>query len=146
MKPSLVNNLQQLVGRFEELGGLLSDPDVIGNQQQFRELSQEYARLEPVVELFARYEQAVANTAAAEEMLNDSDAELRELGREEAATAQAETEQLETELRKQLVPKDPRDEKNVIIEIRAAEGGADAKQLVDQQLAVYTKFAARRRL
>jgi len=141
MKPSLVNNLQQLVGRFEELGGLLSDPDVIGNQQQFRELSQEYARLEPVVELFARYEQAVANTAAAEEMLNDSDAELRELGREEAATAQAETEQLETELRKQLVPKDPRDDANIFLEIRAGTGGDEAALFAGDLFRMYQRFA-----
>jgi peptide chain release factor 1 len=141
MKASLVNNLQQLVGRFEELSGLLSDPRIINDQTRFRELSQEYARLEPVAQLFARYEEAVANTAAAEEMAADADPELRELGREEAQTAAAECAALEAELRKQLVPRDPRDDANIFLEIRAGTGGDEAALFAGDLFRMYQRYA-----
>ena len=85
MKESLINNLEQLVARHEEIGGLLSDPEVIGDQNRFRDLSREYARLEPVVSLFLQYGEAIKNQQAAQEMCEDSDAEIRELGKEEIA-------------------------------------------------------------
>ncbi|MEE4184769.1 MAG: peptide chain release factor 1 [Gammaproteobacteria bacterium] len=141
MKESLLNNLQQLVGRFEELSGLLSDPEIIADQGRFRELSQEYARLEPVAQLFARYEAAAANTTAAEEMLADADPELRELGREEAQAAAAECEALEAQLRKQLVPRDPRDDANIFLEIRAGTGGDEAALFAGDLFRMYQRFA-----
>ena len=89
MKESLVNKLQQLVGRHEEISGLLSDPDIIGDQNRFRDLSREYSRLEPVAVLFGQFEQAQTDMQAAQEMSADSDEEIRELGREELTSAAA---------------------------------------------------------
>ena len=93
MKESLFNNLQQLVFRHEEISGMLSDPAVIGDQNRFRELSREYARLEPVTKLFTAFEKARADRDTAEQMSEDPDNEIRTLGYEELGAA---TKQLET--------------------------------------------------
>lgn len=141
MKASLQHNLQQLVSRHEELAGLLSDPDIIGDQNRFRELSQEYARLEPVASLFARYEQALNDLAAAEEMAADDDEELRALGRDELEAAQATRDDLEQELRLQLLPKDPNDDANIFLEIRAGTGGDEAAIFSGDLFRMYQRFA-----
>ena len=107
MKESLLNNLQQMIGRFEELTGLLSDPEIIGDPNRFRDLSQEYAHLEPVAKLFAEFEQAEADVGAAKDMCDGDDAELKELGREELETASAHRDKLEAQLHTHLIPKDP---------------------------------------
>ncbi|MEO1204586.1 MAG: PCRF domain-containing protein, partial [Pseudomonadota bacterium] len=86
MKDSIRHKLETVRDRFEELAGLLADPDVIGDQNQFRELSMEYARLEPVVKLFAEFETLTADMGAAEEMANDTDAEIRQMGEDELGT------------------------------------------------------------
>jgi peptide chain release factor 1 len=141
MKESLLNNLQQLVGRFEELSGLLSDPEIIGNQNRFRDLSQEYARLEPVAGLFNNYEAAVADIAAAEEMSTDDDPEIRALGREEAAAAETTRDAYEQQLRTHLIPKDPRDDANIFLEIRAGTGGDEAAIFAGDLFRMYQRFA-----
>lgn len=141
MKASLLNNLQQLVGRFEELSGLLSDPEVISDQNRFRDLSQEYARLEPVAGLFAAYEAAVRDVAAAEEMTADDDPEIRTMGREEAAAAEAERDRLEQQLRTHLIPKDPRDDANIFLEVRAGTGGDEAAIFAGDLFRMYQRYA-----
>ncbi len=141
MKESLLNNLQQLVSRHEELAGLLSDPDVIGNQNKFRDLSQEYARLEPVAALFTRYEQTVADVQAAAEMADDEDQEIRALGREELETAEARRDELEIELHKHLIPKDPHDDANIFLEIRAGTGGDEAAIFSGDLFRMYQRYA-----
>ena len=83
MKASIRDRLEATRDRFEEVSGLLADPDIIGNQNRFRDLSKEYARLEPVITLFRRYEKLAGDVAAAEEMANDRDPDVREMGREE---------------------------------------------------------------
>ena len=141
MKESLLNNLHQLVSRHEELAGLLSDPEIIGDQNKFRDLSQEYARLEPVATLFARYEQAVQDVQAAGEMTEDEDAELRALGREELDTARSHQDELESELRKHLIPKDPHDDANIFLEIRAGTGGDEAAIFSGDLFRMYQRYA-----
>ncbi len=141
MKESLLNNLQQLVSRHEELAGLLSDPEIIGNQNKFRDLSQEYARLEPVATLFARYEGAVDDVAAAEEMLADTDADIRALGKEEIESAEQQRDALEGELRLQLIPRDPNDEANIFLEIRAGTGGDEAAIFAGDLFRMYQRYA-----
>ncbi|NND54780.1 MAG: peptide chain release factor 1 [Gammaproteobacteria bacterium] len=140
MKESLLNNLQQLVGRHEELAGLLSDPDIIGDQNKFRNLSQEYARLEPVAVLFAKYEQSGEDLAAAEEMLDDSDEEIRTMGKEEVDAVQKQRAELESELRKHLIPKDPNDDANIFLEIRAGTGGDEAAIFSGDLFRMYQRF------
>ncbi|HJP05521.1 MAG: peptide chain release factor 1 [Gammaproteobacteria bacterium] len=141
MKESLINNLEQLVARHEEIGGLLSDPEVIGDQNRFRDLSREYARLEPVVSLFLQYGEAIKNQQAAQEMCEDSDAEIRELGKEEIVAATRQVEQLETELQKHLVPRDPHDDSNIFLEIRAGTGGDEAALFAGDLFRMYQRFA-----
>ena len=141
VKQSLVNKLQQLVARSEELAGLLSDPDIIGNQNRFRELSKEYAQLEPIVALTRNYELAQADLAAAEEMTGDADAELRALGKEELEIVGATLEELELAVRKELIPKDPHDDSNIYLEIRAGTGGDEAAIFAGNLFKMYLKYA-----
>jgi peptide chain release factor 1 len=140
VKPSIIEKLQRLVDRSEELGGLLSDREVISNQNRFRELSKEYAQLEPLVRLFRNYEQARADRGAAEEMTRDSDTELRQMGQEELEVVQSRLDELEVELQKLLIPQDPHDESNIFLEIRAGTGGDEAALFVGDLLRMYTKY------
>ncbi len=141
MKQSLVEKLHQLVARSEELGGLLSDPEIIADQNRFRDLSREYAQLETIVELTRSYERARADLAAAEEMLADEDAELRELGQEELEAARRRLEKIELDVRKELIPKDPHDDSNIYLEIRAGTGGDEAAIFAGDLFRMYLKYA-----
>ncbi|TDJ42568.1 MAG: peptide chain release factor 1 [Gammaproteobacteria bacterium] len=141
MKESLLNKLQQLVSRHEEISGLLSDPEVIGDQNRFRELSREYARLEPVAALFGQFEQAQEDLQAAKDMTEDADEEIRNLGRDELTAANETVEALEQELRIHLVPKDPRDDKNIFLEIRAGTGGDEAAIFAGDLFRMYQRYA-----
>jgi peptide chain release factor 1 len=141
VKQSLINKLQQLVARSEELGALLSDPDIIQDQNRFRDLSKEYAQLEPVIALFRDYEQARADQNAAEEMLKDADAEIRSMGKEELETLKGSMDELEFAVRKALIPKDPHDDSNIYLEIRAGTGGDEAAIFVGNLFRMYSKYA-----
>jgi peptide chain release factor 1 len=141
MKQSLVDKLQQLVARTEELGALLSDPGVINDQNRFRDLSKEYAQLEPIIELFGQYERAQADQATAEEMLGDDDSEVRAMGKEEIEDLKSVMDNLEKALRKELIPKDPHDDSNIYLEIRAGTGGDEAALFAGDLFRMYTKYA-----
>jgi len=140
MKESLLNNLHQLVSRHEELAGLLSDPEVIGDQNKFRDLSQEYSRLEPVATLFSRYQQSVEDVQAALEMCEDEDQEIRDLGKEELEVSQAQCKELELELRTHLMPVDPHDDANIFLEIRAGTGGDEAAIFSGDLFRMYQRY------
>ena len=141
MKQSLTDKLQQLVDRHEEIGGLLSDPDVIGDQNRFRDLSMEYSQLEPVVALFRSYDQARRDEDAAEEMLSDADPDIRKMGEEELQAVRERLKQLEAEVKKQLIPKDPHDDSNIFLEIRAGTGGDEAALFAGDLFRMYLKYA-----
>ena len=141
MKQSIVDKLQQLVSRSEELGGLLSDPDIIADQKRFRDLSRDYAQLEPLVELMRAIELANADLEAAREMTGDDDPAIREMGTEELAQIQDRLDTLEVEVQKQLIPKDPHDEANIFLEIRAGTGGDEAAIFAGNLFRMYQKFA-----
>jgi peptide chain release factor 1 len=145
VKQSLVDKLQQLVARSEELGGLLSDPDIIGDQTRFRDLSKEYAHLESIVDLTRSYEQAQADLEGAQEMLADADTEIREMGQEEVTAVQAQLERIELDVRKELIPKDPFDDSNIYLEIRAGTGGDEAAIFAGDLLRMYLKYAESQR-
>ena len=145
MKDSIRNKLETTRDRFEEISGLLADPDVIGDQNQFRDLSKEYARLEPIVGLFTKYESMSADIAAAEEMASDSDDEIKQMGREELATLGDSHAALQLELQKALIPPDPHDNSNIFLEIRAGTGGDEAAIFVGDLFRMYSKYAESRR-
>ena len=141
MKESIRGKLETTRDRFEELSGLLSDPEIIGNQNRFRDLSREYSRLEPVVALFRQYERLLADIKAAEEMAADADRDIREMGREELETLNGRQELLQVELQKALIPRDPHDDSNVFLEIRAGTGGDEAAIFAGDLFRMYAKYA-----
>jgi peptide chain release factor 1 len=141
MKPSIQAKLDKLSERHEEISHLLADPETISNQNKFRELSMEYSRLGPVVERYKSYQAAVAEHAAAQEMADGSDAELRELGREELKVLSARIERDEIELARLLIPKDPQDDSNIYLEVRAGTGGDEAAIFAGDLFRMYSRYA-----
>ncbi len=143
MKDSIRHRLEQSRDRFEELAGLLADPSVIADQSQFRDLSREYSRLEPVIKLFEHYDTIDEDIAAAEEMLQDDDESVREMGQEELKSLQESREQTLIDLQKSLIPPDPYDDANIYLEIRAGTGGDEAAIFAGDLFRMYTRYAER---
>ena len=141
MKDSIRNKLESVSDRFEEISGLLSDPGVIGDQNQFRDLSKEYSRIEPIVGLFTRFELLSDEIAAAEEMANDVDSEIRDMGQEELQGLMAQRESLLTDMQKALIPPGRHDRSNVFLEIRAGTGGDEAAIFAGDLMRMYMKYA-----
>jgi peptide chain release factor 1 len=143
MKPSIRRRLERTVERFEEIGALLADPDVIAKQGQFRDLSMEYARLEPVARRFREFRRLEDELRNAEEMAAGADAELRELGADEARALRDRLGAEGLELTKLLIPKDPRDDANIFLEIRAGTGGDEAAIFAGDLFRMYSRYAER---
>ena len=141
MKASILEKLDNLQDRYDEVGALLSDAEIISDQNRFRELSKEYAELEPVVKCFSDYQQIQENIEEAKALLKDGDADMREMAQEELKDGEAQLEPLEDELQRLLLPKDPNDEKNVFLEIRAGTGGDEAAIFSGDLFRMYSKFA-----
>ena len=141
MKESIRLKLESVRDRFEEIAGLLADPDVIADQNQFRDLSKEYSRVEPVVKSFQQYEGILDDIAAAEEMASDVDEDIREMGQEELASLEERRETLLLDLQKALIPADPFDDSNVYLEIRAGTGGDEAAIFAGDLFRMYSKYA-----
>ncbi len=139
MKPSIRSKLERITERFEEITALLADPEIQGNQNQFRGLSQEYAQLDPVVDCFGRYQSAEQAISSAREMLEDQ--EMAELAREEMEQARQLQRNLEPQLELLLIPPDPNDQRNVFLEIRAGTGGAEAALFAGDLNRMYLRFA-----
>ncbi|MBI1423362.1 MAG: peptide chain release factor 1 [Gammaproteobacteria bacterium] len=145
MKDSLRNKLQHLSERLEEINALLSEPDIISNQNKFRSLSQEHAQLSPIVSCYKDYEDVLNSIDDAHAMLQESDPEMRSLAQEELATSESRKETLEQELQLLMLPKDPNDEKNIFLEIRAGTGGDEAAIFAGDLFRMYARFAERKR-
>lgn len=145
MKDSIVSKLESLQERHQEISGLLSDPDVISDQNQFRKLSVEYSQLEPVVVTFSHYSQTVADLAGAKEMLSDDDASVQEMAQQEISELKKQQQALELDLQKLLLPKDPLDNSNVFIEIRAGTGGDEAAIFAGDLFRMYSRYAEQKR-
>ena len=141
MQPSLEDKLERVRERHEEVGHLLSDPDVIGDQNRFRDLSREFADLEDVVGCYARYQRALEDLEAARAMAADSDEGMREMGREEVEQNEQRIAELEDELQRLMLPKDPRDGANVYLEIRAGTGGDEAALFAGDLFRMYSRYA-----
>jgi len=144
MKKTILDKLDALAERYEEVGLSLGDPGVISDQKRFRTLSQEYSELEAVVKVYEKYSAQMGDIAEAKEMLKDSDADLREMAQEELKDGEAQRETLESELQKLLLPKDPNDKKNVFLEIRAGTGGDEAAIFSGDLFRMYSRYAESR--
>jgi len=143
VKASILNKLDALSDRQEEIAGLLADPDVMADQNQFRQLSMEYSQLEPVVIEYKNYCQAIDDKETAEEML--SDPELKEMAQEELSDAKKTLEVLELTLQKLLLPTDPHDKSNIFLEIRAGTGGDEAAIFAGDLFRMYSRYAEQKR-
>ncbi|MBH1494429.1 peptide chain release factor 1 [Stenotrophomonas maltophilia] len=141
MTPTLRRKLEALAERREELERLLAEPDVVADNTRFRDLSREFAQLEPIATALADETRAKADLAAAEGMRADPD--LRELADEEIAAAQARLQELEQELALLLVPRDPRDDGNLFLEVRAGTGGDEAAIFAGDLFRMYARYAER---
>jgi peptide chain release factor 1 len=143
MKESIRRRLEKTLERFEEVGALLSDSEVIGRPNRFRELSMEYARLEPVAARFREFTRLEAERRTAAEMAAGADAEMRWLAAEEVSELDARLETGAAELTRLLIPRDPRDESNIFLEIRAGTGGDEAAIFAGDLFRMYARYAER---
>jgi peptide chain release factor 1 len=141
MKDTIAARLASLEARLREIDLRLADPDVTGDLDNYRRLSQERAEIEPVVAAFRRYRAAESDAAAAAEMAKDPD--MRDFAEEEGRAAHARVEELDRELQRMLLPKDPNDERNLFLEIRAGTGGDESALFAGDLFRMYTRFAER---
>jgi peptide chain release factor 1 len=141
VKDSIRLRLEKMVDRYEEIGRSLADPAVIGRQKEFRDLSVEYARLTPVAEKFGAFRALERERESAREMQNDADSGMREMGAEELARLGPEIENVEGALKTMLIPRDPRDDKNIYLEVRAGTGGDEAAIFAGDLFRMYARYA-----
>ena len=139
----LLDKLAGVEARYQELDGMLADPAVLANRQQMQKLSKEHSDLREVVEAFRQHRDVIKQIAEARELQKDP--EMREFAREEETKLGGEQERLEKSLRELLMPKDPNDEKNILLEIRAGTGGEEAALFAADLFRMYTRFAERHR-
>ncbi|MHB1351948.1 MAG: peptide chain release factor 1 [Thiobacillus sp.] len=143
MKATLADKLARADERLEELDALLAQPEVAADMDGYRKLTREHAELSPVVSLYRRYKQVEADQKTAQEMLADAD--MRELAEAELADGAARIAQLENDLQTALLPRDPNDERNIFLEIRAGTGGDESALFAGSLLRMYTRYAERQR-
>jgi peptide chain release factor 1 len=141
----MFDRLDQMEARYEDLGKQLSDPNIVSDQENYRKVSKQHRDMEPMVEKFREY-RAVKNAIAdAKAMLAESDPDIRAMAQEELATLEPRVEPIEDALKILLLPKDPNDEKNVILELRAGTGGDEAALFVAEVFRMYLRFAEQHR-
>ncbi len=143
MKPSLLAKLDQLAQRLEEVGALLNQEQATTDMEQYRKLTREHAELEPVVAAHAQWLRAQADIRAAEELMADPD--MKAFAQEERDAALARSAELELALQKMMLPKDPNDERNIFLEIRAGTGGDESALFAGDLLRMYSRYAERQR-
>jgi peptide chain release factor 1 len=143
MKPSLLSKLDQLTQRLEEVSALMNQDGATADMEHYRKLTREHSELEPLVALHAKWAQAQADLIAAQEMM--SDPEMKSFAQEEINAAQERAAALELDLQKMMLPKDPNDDRNIFLEIRAGTGGDESALFAGDLLRMYTRFAERQR-
>ena len=141
MKDSLIAKLEGIGERYEELGALLSDQEVIGDQKRFRAYSREYAEIEPVVKAFQEFRDCEIQISEAQSLLQDEDPDMRDLAAEDLSAAKDQIEHLETDLQRLLLPRDPNDRNNVFLEVRAGTGGDEAAIFAGDLFRMYGRYA-----
>ncbi|MGD8741902.1 MAG: peptide chain release factor 1 [Granulosicoccaceae bacterium] len=145
MKQSITNKLQNLAERLEEINALLADPETMNDTNRFRELSKEYAELNPVVACYHEYRENQDDIDTARSMLDEEDSELHALAEEELQKAIARSEELEQQLQRLMLPSDPHDDSNIFLEIRAGTGGDEAAIFAGDLFRMYSRYAEQRR-
>ena len=140
----MLDKLEALQARFDEVGVALTNPEIVSNNQKFSALSKEYRSLEKIVLARKEYLQLIDDVKSYKEALNGNDEELRELAKEELPTLEEKKEQIEKYIRQLLIPKDPQDDKNAIVEIRAGTGGDEASLFAGDLLRMYTKYCEKK--
>ncbi len=144
MKASLLNKLDTLQDRFEELTALLGDAEVISDQTRFRAYSREYAEVEPVIAAYQAWRKVQDDLEGAQALLKDADPDMREMAVDEVREAKEQLAGLESQLQRMLLPKDPNDGRNVFLEIRAGTGGDEAAIFSGDLFRMYSRYAERR--
>ncbi len=140
----MLNKLEAIKARFDQVGIALTNPEIINNQKEFGVYSKEYRSLEKIVKPYEEYVKVLADHQYAKEALNSSDDEMRELAKMELPELEEKKEALEKELTKLLIPKDPQDDKNAILEIRAGTGGDEASLFAGDLLGMYLKYCSKK--
>ncbi|MFO8001731.1 MAG: peptide chain release factor 1 [Marinilabilia sp.] len=141
---SLLEKLESLRLRFEEIGQMITDPDVIADQKRYVKLNKEYRELEDIVEKGKEYKNLLDNVENARKMLKEEDDELRAMARDELEELEEKRPQMEEEIKMLLLPGDPEDSKNAVLEIRAGTGGDEASIFAGDLFRMYTKFCERK--
>ncbi|ALC17922.1 peptide chain release factor 1 [Desulfuromonas soudanensis] len=137
----MFKRLEAVVDRFREVEGLLSDPKVVSNQEKFRGLTREHSELSAVVETYGKYKRVSEDLEGNRELLRDADPEVKEMARAEIPELEARKDALAKELKVLLLPSDPNDDKNIILEIRAGTGGEEAALFAGDLFRMYCRFA-----
>lgn len=140
----MIDKLEAIKGRFEQVGLSLTNPEVVANGKEFSRLSKEYKQLENIVKPFEAYKKVLDDVAFSKELLSGSDAEMRELAKDELPGYETKKDELEVLLRKMLIPKDPQDDKNAILEIRAGTGGDEASLFAGDLLGMYLRYCTKK--
>jgi peptide chain release factor 1 len=141
----MIDKLEAIKARFEQLGIALTNPEIVSDNKKFSQTSKEYRKLEKIVEAYKRYRSCIDGIAFGKEVLEtETDADLREMAKEELEAQNKNKEELEEEIRQLLIPKDPQDEKNAIIEVRAGTGGDEASIFAGDLLRMYMRFCERK--
>ena len=138
---SMFDRIADLETRFEELESLLSDPEVLANQGEFRKLSKEHSGLAELIAAYREYKKVLADIGDNKELLKEPDQEMREMAQAELESLEERREQLESEIKVLLLPKDPNDDKNVVLEIRAGTGGDESALFAGDLFRMYSRFA-----
>ncbi len=141
----MFDRLDQMEARYEDLGKQLSDPNIVSDQENYRKVSKQHRDLEGIVEKFREYRTLLTGIADAKAMLGESDPEIKEMAQAELSELQPRLEPIEEALKVLLLPKDPNDEKNVILELRAGTGGDEAALFVAEVFRMYLRFAEQHR-
>jgi peptide chain release factor 1 len=142
----MLDKLEAIKGRFDQLGVALTNPEIVGNNKKFAETSKEYRSLEKIVKAYNDYKKILDDIDFYKEALNGDDEELRELAKTEAPELEEKKEKAEANIRQLLIPKDPQDEKNAILEIRAGTGGDEASLFAGDLLRMYIRYCERKGL
>jgi len=141
MKPNIHDRLHQVSSRYEEIGLLLSQSEVFSDQNRFRELSVEYSQIEPLVQSWKNWQETRDTIDEARQMMEESDPDMQAMARDELEDATARMESIEKEIQLLLLPKDPNDDNNIFLEIRAGTGGDEAAIFAGDLFRMYQKYA-----
>jgi len=141
----MFERLEQIESRFQDLSRQMADPEVLADHEKYQKIAKQHRDLEPVVEKFREYRTVKTGIADARAMLNETDPEIRAMAQEELTGLEARAPQIEEDLKLLLLPKDPNDEKNVVLEIRAGTGGDEASLFAAEIFRMYSRFAEQHR-